>query len=82
MENNNEFLDDLFESIENLPCEKRVQALEECFAVALNLMDRETILKMRGRVVDRIWGEPELQSVVNLIDGHLALLDLHRTWRR
>ena len=79
MDKNNEFLDDLLESIESLPCEKRVQALEECFAVALNLMNRETVLKMRILVTDRLWGAREYQPIINLIDGYLALHDIHRS---
>lgn len=77
MDPKNDFLDDLLRCVESYPMKTRVAALEDCFASALKLMDRETILRMRAQLQARIGQRAEYRSVSNLIDGHLALRDIH-----
>ena len=73
-----EFLQDLMDATKNLPEAKRVEALEEVVASALNLMDRDTILDLR-RVLDAaLVRHSEHQSLLDLIEGHLALRDIEQ----
>lgn len=78
MPNRDDFLEDLLHGIENFPAEKRVQALETCLASALNLMDRQSILAVRNQISVRLPNGPERRSVIDLIDGHLALRNIVR----
>lgn len=72
-----DFLDDLLRCVESFPVESRVSALEDCLASALKLMDRDTILRMRAQLNLRLPDLYAYRSIFHLIDGHLALRDIH-----
>ena len=71
--NRNEFLEDLLHGIADRPEQERIEALGDCFASALKLMDGDTVRELRAQLLNRRIYDPAHQSVINLIDGHLIL---------
>lgn len=78
MKTRNEFLQDLIDATRNLPEAKRIAALEEYIASALNLMDRRTVLQVRRQLDTALFYGPEHRSIMDLIEGHLALRDIEQ----
>ena len=75
--NRSDFLEDLLDGIANLPEEMRIEALVDCFASTLKLMDRKTVIELRTQLFTRRFPDPAYEPVINLIDGHLILREIH-----
>jgi site-specific recombinase XerC len=78
MNMHNEFLQDLIDVTMNLPEAQRIEAMEECIASALNHMDRVTILKVCNELDLALVDGREHESMMNLIEGHLALRNIEQ----
>lgn len=68
-----EFLDEALEQIFSLPLEHQKDAILQLFDCALKVMKREQIAALRAELAVQVGEESE---VIEVIDGHLALLDL------
>jgi hypothetical protein len=69
----NEFIQDLIEVTRGLPEAERDEALQNGIASVLVLMNRPTIHLVRSQLAATNLGGAELESLMNLIEGHLAL---------
>ena len=79
MEPRDDFFEDLLRAIDKLPAQQRSDALGAYFSDALKMMDRKSISKMRAQIEARLATDFRHRSVLDLIDGHLALRDIGRT---
>ena len=67
-------LEFLLSGVCRFPPEQRTEALCSIFAGLLPEMNETQAMAAREQVIARFWGTPEIaDSVVDLIDGHLAL---------
>jgi hypothetical protein len=71
-----EFLQAIRSHIDTLPEPERLNALLKLVAVMLDYLTREQILTIRAEMIE-VYGEQNLGEALNLLDGHLALRDLH-----
>ena len=68
-----EFIQDLLEVTRGLPDAERGEALQDSIAAVLVLMNRPTIHLLRWQLGATSLRGEEFESLMNLIEGHLAL---------
>ena len=68
-----DFVTDLLHTVEHLSQEKKIRALESCFNSALIMMDTAAVIAIRKQLCASVEKEPELGTILDLIDGHIAL---------
>ena len=72
-----DFFEELMRKIEHLPPDEQVEQMLALIEGALRQMDRPTVLEFRASVMrTAAEREPLSGSVLDLIDGHLALRDM------
>lgn len=70
-------LEFLLSGVSRIPADEQSDALCSMLAGLLPEMSEADVLAARQQVIVRLWGSPEVvETVVDLIDGHLALRGL------
>ena len=71
------FLDEVLQRIRHLPPEEQVEQMLALIECALRQMTPDTIREFRAAVLQKGHHcDPSTDSVLNLVDGHLALREL------
>jgi hypothetical protein len=78
-----QFYQEMSAKIAELPEHVRHDAVFALFGVGLRMMDRPTILALRDELVERFSQSADERdrgtTLIDIIDGHLALRDLRET---
>jgi hypothetical protein len=70
-------LEFLLSGVSRIPTDEQADALCSMLAGLLPEMSEADIIAARQQVIVRLWGSPEvIDTVIDLIDGHLALRGL------
>lgn len=70
-------LEFLLSGVSRIPTDEQADALCSMLAGLLPEMSEADIVSARQQVIVRLWGSPDvIETVVDLIDGHLALRGL------
>ncbi len=59
-----------------LPSDEQIETLRECTAAGLSHLDHAMLLELRAHMLSTVADSPERTSLIEMIDGQLALREI------